>query len=306
MHNLVILGAGPAGLTASIYASRYNVKHIVIGSEAGGYLNEIHKIENYPGFEKISGIELGKKMLKHAEMFNGPISNATVSDIKMLGDGFELTTDKETYKAKNIIYSTGTSCKKLKIPGEKQLFGRGVSYCATCDGPFFKGKEVAVVGGANSAAMAALMLSEYAKKVYIVYRKDVLRCAPSYADKIEKTKNIEVFYRTTLKKIEGEKRVENIILSSPPKPDKKKRIDGVFIEIGSEPKLENILKLGVQVNEKGFIVTNPDQSTNIPGFYAAGDISTNSNGFRQIITAAAEGAVAALAVFDRIKNTKND
>ncbi len=301
MHDLIILGAGPAGLTASIYASRYNIKHIVIGSEAGGYLNEIHKVENYPGVEEIAGIELSEKMVKHAEICNDPIKKESISDIKILKEGFELITDKEKYMAKNIIYSIGTSCKKLGIPGEAQLFGRGVSYCATCDGPFFKEKKVAVVGGANSAAMAALMLSEYAKKVFLIYRKGVLRCDPSYIEKIEKTKNIEVVYHSTLKKIEGEEQVENIVLCNPPKPDKKKRIDGVFIEIGSKPNCDKILKLGIQVDKKGFIVTNPDQSTNIPGFYAAGDISTNSNGFRQIITAAAEGAIAALTVFDRTK-----
>lgn len=306
MQDLLILGAGPAGLTASIYASRYNVDHLVIGSEIGGYLNEIHKVENYPGFEKISGVELGQKMIGHVEAFNGKIRNETVFGVRQENGIFQLKTDKDEYEAKNIIYSIGTSCKKLRIPGEKDLLGKGVSYCATCDGPFFKGKKVAVVGGANSAAMAALMLSEYAEKVSIIYRRGALRSAPSYIDKIEKTKNIEVLYNTTLKKILGKNRVEKIILCNLPKPDREVKMDGVFIEIGSQPNCDNIVKLGVEMNEEGYIVTKPDQSTSLLGFFAAGDITTNSNNFRQIITAAAEGAVAALSVFDRLKDASND
>ncbi|MEA2006893.1 MAG: FAD-dependent oxidoreductase [Patescibacteria group bacterium] len=306
IQDLLILGAGPAGLTASIYASRYNIDHLVIGSEVGGYLNEIHKVENYPGFEKISGLELGQKMIGHAESFNGKVRRETVLEIRQKDGIFQLKTDKEEYKARNIVYSIGTSCKKLRIPGEKELLGKGVSYCATCDGPFFKGKSVAVVGGANSAAMAALMLSEYAKKVFVIYRRGVLRSAPSYIDKIEKTKNIEVLYHTTLKKILGKDRVEKVLLCNPPKQDKQMDMDGVFIEIGSQPNCDNIVELGVEMNEKGYIVTKPDQSTSLAGFFAAGDITTNSNNFRQIITAAAEGAVAALSVFDRLKDTNNE
>lgn len=306
MQDLLILGAGPAGLTASIYASRYNVKHLVIGSEVGGYLNEIHKVENYPGYKNISGVELGKKMIEHAESFNGKIKNETVFGIRQAKGFFELKTDKGEYSAKNIIYSIGTSCKKLRIPGEEDLLGKGVSYCATCDGPFFKGKRVAVVGGANSAAMAALLLSEYAEKVFMIYRKGVLRSAPSYIDKIEKTKNIKILYHTTLKKIAGSERVEKVLLCNPPNPDRYMKMDGVFIEIGSQPNCNNIVKLGVEMNEKGYIVTKPDQSTSVPGFFAAGDITTNSNNFRQIITATAEGAIAALSVFDRLKDISNE
>lgn len=298
MQDLIILGAGPAGLSASIYASRYNIKHLLISKEPGGYLNEIHKVENYPGFMEISGMELSQKMIQHAEAFNSEIVRETVVEIEKTQNGFELKTEKNSYETRNLIYAIGTSCKKLHIPGEDALLGRGVSYCATCDGPFFKDKEVFVVGGGNSAAMAALMLAEHAKQVTIIYRKNQLRCAPSYADRIAKKQNIKVLFDTTLKKIIGKDRVEEIVLCNPPNPDRNEKADGVFIEIGSTPNCQTILNLGIEVDEKGFIKTNPDQSTNIPGLYAAGDITTNSNGFRQIITAAAEGAVATLAVFE--------
>lgn len=298
MYDLIILGSGPAGLSASIYASRYNVKHLVISKEPGGYLNEIHKVENYPGFVEISGMELGQKMTEHAETFNSKIVREIVLDVEKLEDGFKVKTDKNSYEARKVIYAIGTSCKKLHIPGEEEFLGKGVSYCATCDGPFFKGKEVFVVGGGNSAAMAALMLAEHAKKVTIIYRKDKLRCAPSYIDRINKKENINVLFGTTLKRVMGKDRIEEVLLCNPPHTDRNEKADGVFIEIGSTPNCEIILNLGIEVDEKGFIKVNPDQSTNIPNFYAAGDITTNSNGFRQIITAASEGAIAALAVFE--------
>ena len=298
----MILGAGPAGLSASIYASRYNVEHVLIGAEKGGYLNEIHKIENYPGFTSVTGMELSNSMVAHAEHFNGGVVEGVVQKIQREDDSFELETDKEVYGAKNIIYSIGTTHRRLEIPGENELLGKGVSYCATCDAPFFKEKEVFVIGGGNSAAMAALLLAEHAKKVTLVYRGKELRCAPTYTEKMENHEKIEILYHTTLKKIGGENKVETVLLCNPPAPDREVFAEGVFIEIGSKPNCEMILKLGIDVNERNFIKTKADQSTNVPGFYAAGDITTNSNGFRQIVTAASEGAIAALSVFERLKN----
>jgi len=306
MKDLIILGTGPSGLSASIYASRYRIDHLVIGAELGGYLNEIHKIENYPGFDSISGAELSNRMIEHAKSSGSQIVQETVMDIKRKKGHFEITTDKNKYLSRSLIYSIGTQCKKLNIPGEKDLLGKGVSYCATCDGPFFKGKNVIVVGGANSAAMAALLLAEHAKKVTIIYRKKQMRCAPSYLEKIEKNPKIDIYYNTTLKKIQGDTRVENAILCSPPKPDRTFEVDGVFIEIGSSPNCDIIARIGVETNKKGFIVTNSDQSTSVDGVFAAGDITTNSNSFRQIVTATAEGAIAALSVFAQLKNSKKN
>ncbi len=301
MYDLIILGAGPAGLTASIYASRYGIDHVLIGAEIGGYLNEIHKVENYPGFPSIAGLGLAQKMEEHVRSFGDYIRQGAIKNITRTEKGFELETEKKkTYLAKHLIYSIGTTCRKLNIPGEDDFLGKGVSYCATCDGPFFKKKDVIVIGGGNSAAMAALMLSEYAKTVTIVYRRELLRCTPAYADKIEKIGNITVLYNTIVEEINGETAVHSVALKIKEKRSNFKT-DGVFIEIGSEPNREIISRLNIMTDEFGYIITKPDQSTNVPGFYAAGDITTNSNGFRQIITAASEGAIAVLSVFESIK-----
>ncbi|MEA1926117.1 MAG: FAD-dependent oxidoreductase [Patescibacteria group bacterium] len=301
MYDLIILGAGPAGLTASIYASRYGIDHVLIGAETGGYLNEIHKVENYPGLPSIAGFDLAQKMKEHVESFGDYIRQGTIRNITRTEKGFELETEKKkTYLAKHLIYSIGTTCRKLNILGEDDFLGKGVSYCATCDGPFFKKKDVIVIGGGNSAAMAALMLSGYAKTVTIVYRRELLRCDPAYADKIEEAGNITVLYNTVVEEINGKMAVQSVILKTKGKKSTFKT-DGVFIEIGSDPNREIISKLNVMTDKFGYVITKPDQSTNVPGFYAAGDITTNSNGFRQIITAASEGAIAALSVFENIK-----
>jgi len=301
--DLIILGAGPAGFSASIYASRYKINHLVLGAEVGGYLNEIHKIENYPGFESVGGMELAQKMAGHAKALGGEIVQSEIKAIKSGVDGFEIVTDKKTYLAKNIIYSIGTSAQKLNIPGEKEFLGKGVSYCATCDGPFFKNKKVVVVGGGNSAIMAVMILAQYAQKVTLFYRgeKSKLSAAPIYIEQTEKMPNVEIVCCTNLKEIKGENKVTSLLLDNPFQGSAEVLTDGVFIEVGSAPNIALIKDLGVELDARGFIKVNSDQSTQLPGFFAAGDITTNSNGFRQIITACAEGAVAVQGVFLKLK-----
>lgn len=302
IYDLIILGSGPAGLSASIYASRYKINHLVIGSEIGGYLNEIHKVENYPGFESISGIELAQKMAAHAKFFGAEIKQEIIERIEKKDGGFEIKTNAGNYQAKFLIYSIGTSARKLGIPGEDEFKGRGVSYCATCDGPFFKDKNVVVVGGANSAAVAALMLAEHATKVTLFYRGEKVRCTPTYAQQMEKNPKIEVVCCTNLKEIKGENKVEKIMLDNPYNGNNEFETDGVFIEVGSNPNNSLITALGVETDETGYIKTKPDQSTNLEKFFAGGDITTNSNGFRQIITATAEGAIAVYSVYEKMKS----
>ena len=305
MKKLAILGAGPAGMTASIYASRYKVDHFFIGSEIGGYLNEIHKIENYPGISSISGFELSQKMKEHVETLGSNIIQESVVGIKKIENGFEIETEKEKYQAENIIFSIGTVFRRINIPGEKELTGKGVSYCATCDGPFFKNKKVVVVGGGNSAAVAALILSEYASHVDLIYRNNELSCTPTFKEQLEKTENVGIIYSSNVTEIKGETKVEKIILDKEFNGSNELPVDGIFIEIGSDPNVNLLDSLNVALDEKKYIITKPDQSTNVDGFFAAGDITTNSNGFRQIITAAAEGAIAALAVYEKIKSEQN-
>jgi thioredoxin reductase (NADPH) len=300
--DVIIVGAGPAGLSASIYASRYKIDHVIIGSQPGGFMNETQIIENYPAFSSISGAELSIKMKEHVESLGAEIILEEVTEIEKIENGFKVKTFLgKKMEAKKILYAIGTKHRTLGIPGEKELTGKGISYCATCDGPFFKDKKVVVVGGGNSAGSAATILSQYASGVTVFYRKEKPPMLPSYLDELERNPKMELICCTNLKSINGGDKVESITLDNSYQNKEDFEVDGVFIEIGSDPKTELAEKVGVKLDKKGFIITNPDQSTSLEGFYAAGDITTNSNYFRQIIVAASEGAVAALAIFEAIK-----
>jgi thioredoxin reductase (NADPH) len=304
IYDLIIIGSGPAGLAASIYASRYKMSYLAIGKEPGGQANEAHKIENWPGTISISGFELLKKMREHTEKLGGKIVMDSVSSVKKNGDVFEVTTHAGQYQAKNIILALGMEYRKLQIPGETEFKGKGVSYCPTCDAAFFKDKVVAVAGGGNSAGSAALLLAEYASKVFLIYRGGQLKVDPAYQEKISGNGKIEVVYSTNIKEIKGDKAVEKIILDKKYNESDELAAQGVFIEIGSEPGVEIAKQLGVETDGQGFIKVNADQSTNVEGVYAAGDATTGSNKMRQIITAAAEGAVAAGSVYKTIQLKK--
>jgi len=301
IYDLIIIGSGPAGLAASIYASRYKIDHLAIGKEPGGQANEAHQIENWPGTLSISGFELLRKMREHAEKLGAKILMDSVSNVMREGDVFKTTTHTAQYESKHIILAVGMEYKKLQIPGEVEFKGKGVSYCPTCDASFFKDKTVAVVGGGNSAGSAALLLAEYANKVYVVYRGDKLKVDPAYQEKISRNEKIEVVYNTNIKEIRGDRAVEKIVLDRSWQDKSELEVQGVFIEIGSEPGVELTKQLGVETDEQGFIKVNPDQSTNISCVYAAGDATTGSNKMRQILTAAAEGAVAASSIYKKLQ-----
>lgn len=301
IYDLIIIGAGPAGLAASVYASRYKINHLVIGKEPGGQAVEAHNVENWPGTRSISGFDLTKNMREHAESLGGKIVMDSVSNISRGDAGFDLTTHTDQYKAKNIILALGMEYKKLSIPGEEEFKGKGVSYCPTCDAAFFQDKIVAVAGGGNSAASAAQLLSKYASKVYIIYRGDKLKIDPAYLENFAKNEKIEIIYGTNIKEIKGNQTVEKISLDKKYNDMDELEIQGVFIEIGSEPGVELVKQLGIDSDDQGFIKVNSDQSTNIPSVYASGDATTGSNKMRQMITAAAEGAVASASVYKKLQ-----
>jgi thioredoxin reductase (NADPH) len=303
IYDLIIIGAGPAGLTASIYASRYKMKHLVFAKEPGGQMNEIHKIENWPGEISISGFELARRMVEQAKNLGAEIKSESIVKIEKGSGGFKIFSSTGEYSAKNVIFTIGTEYKTLNIPGEKEFKGKGVSYCATCDAAFFKGKTVSVVGGGNSAAAATLLLAEYAEKIYLIYRGEKLKCDPAFQEKISASEKIEVIFDTNVREIRGEdgNKVDKVVLDKKYNDSEDLEVQGVFVEIGSEPGIELLRPLGVETDEKNFIKVGPDNETNVPGIYAAGDVTTGSNGMRQIITAAAEGAVAAGSVYRKLQ-----
>jgi thioredoxin reductase (NADPH) len=297
------MGAGPGGLGAAVYCARYNLKTLVIGKLLGGYAAEAHLVENYLGFKSIPGIELSQKFKEHADSLGAKILlGIDVVSVKKSGKGFEVTSsENKKYSCKAIAVALGTQRRKLECANEEKFLGKGVSYCASCDAPLFKDKTVAVVGGSDAAGTTALMLTEHAKKVYIIYRKEELRAEPITKKRIDQNKKIEIIYKTCVKELKGEGKLESVILDKEGKTSELK-MDGLFIEIGSTPSTVIMKELGVEVTEEGYIKVKEDMSTSAAGVYAAGDITTASNGFRQIITAAAEGAVAANSIFRYLKS----
>lgn len=306
IYDLIIIGAGPAGLTASIYASRYQIKHLIIGAQLGGAMAWASQIENYPGFGKIAGLELAKKMAAQAKGLGAEIKLTEVTKLTKLTQGIFAVKigDNQTLKTKAVILATGTKRQELKIPGEKEYLGKGVSYCTTCDAAFFKDKVVAVVGGANAAVMGALHLAQMAGKVYLIYRKKPLRADPIWVERATKNPKIEIIYETNLTEIQGDgHKVTGIGLDKTYQNQKTINLDGVFIEIGGLPGTDLARSIGVELDQKGFVKVQPDMSTNIKGVFAAGDIANLHGELQQIITACAEGAIAAHSVYKYLKQT---
>jgi len=300
LYDLIIIGAGPAGLSASIYASRYKLENLIIGSEIGGQVVEAAEIENYAGFNSISGRDLMKKFQEQTGNLGAKIIQAEAEKMEKINDIFEISIGTEKkYKAKSVILALGMNPRKMNIPGEEEFIGKGVSYCATCDAMFFTNKTVAVIGGGDSAAVAAIHLSDFADKIYLIHRGR-MRFKPALAEQIEQNGKIEIVGSTGIKEIKGDQKVENIVYESE-KGKKEISVQGVFVEIGAVPKIAITKDLGIKVDEQEYIIVNQAQETNIENVYAAGDVTTGSNKFRQIITAVAEGAVAAGSAYKQLK-----
>ena len=298
LYDIAIVGSGPASFSASIYASRYRLKNIIFGRQMGGTISDTHKVCNYPGVSDISGLELATRMYEQTKEQGAEISLESVKDIKKENNIFKLITDADKeYYSKTVIIATGTKRNKLALPREELFLGKGLSYCATCDGMFYKDKVVAVIGGSNAATMAASMLSDIAEQVYIIYRGTELRGEPAWIEVVETKKNITVLFETLVIGLEGTDRLERVKLSKAYKNSSYLDVDGVFVEIGSEPNIVLPMKLGLELDERQYIKVQKDQSTNIEGIWAAGDCTTASNDFRQVVTAVAEGAIAANSIY---------
>ncbi len=299
-YDLIIIGGGCAGYPAAVYASRFNLKTLVIAKEQGGLITTTHLVENYPGFISLSGPELADKLQKHVEANNVPIENDIVKSVEKLENHFIIKTDimEKEYKAKAIILATGTKHKHLNANGENEFQGRGVSYCATCDGPFFKNKIVGIVGGSDSAAKEAMVLSQNSSKVYMFVRSK-LKAEPINADRIKKIENVEIIEGVNIAEIKGDKKVSHVILDNEQKID----LEGLFIAIGMLPQNELAKSLGCDLNEKGEIKIDRLSKTNIDGVFAAGDVTDAE--WKQGIIASAEGSVAAYSAYEYIHKTFN-
>jgi thioredoxin reductase (NADPH) len=298
-YDLIIIGAGAAGMTAGIYASRYQLKNAIIGDLVGGLTTEAHKIFNWPGDPGISGFELTNKMADHVRQSEGEIISDLVTDIEPQADNSFIIKTKsgKSISTKRILFTSGTKHRKLDVPREEELSGKGVAYCATCDGPFFKGRDVIMVGGGNSVISAALYLVDVAAKVYVVCRGAALKGEPVWRDELIKRSNVSVLYETNITGFIGQDKLEAVTLDKAFMNSNELKADGLFVEIGLIPQTELFKKLGGEVDQFGYIKVKPDMSTNIKNVYAAGDSTDASNNFHQIVTACSEGAVAADAIY---------
>lgn len=298
-YDMIVIGAGPAGLTAGIYGGRQGSSVLMLDKgPAGGLGLEVPMMENYPGFEMIAGMSLVTKMKKQATAVAELREMEEVKEIEK-GDVFTVKTSRDTYTASAIIFATGSKHRQLGVPGENELLGRGVCYCATCDGPLYKGRKVLMVGGGNSAAQEAVFLKNIGCDVSIVHRRDELRADKYLQDKLREME-IPVIWNSVVKEIGGDERVEEVIIHNRVTGrDETLKVDGVFISIGEEPLNQLAVDLGVEVDKGGYIITDKSQRTNVPLVYAAGDIT---GGLNQWVTACAEGAIAATYAYREIQS----
>lgn len=305
IYDLIIVGGGPAGITAGIYASRYKLKALLITKNWGGQISrKAVPIENYPGFKKISGLELIEKLKNHLKEYEIETKEEEVIKIEKINLNFKiLTKSGEEFESKAVILATGADPRPLKVPGEKEFVGKGVSYCVSCDGPFFKDKVVAVIGGGNAGFEAAIALAQFAKKIYILEYGEKVKADIENQERAKKTGKVKIITNVALKGIKGKNFVEEIVFEDRKTGQEKSlKLDGIFIEIGSVP-ASAIAKDLVELNERGEIKVDFETlKTKTEGLFAAGDV--NEGKFKQIITAAGEGAKAALAAYEYLKPKK--
>jgi len=293
MYDLIIVGSGPAGLTAAIYARRAEKSVLVIEKETfGGEITHSPKVENYPGFNELSGNELAEKLLEQAMNLGAEIEMDTVTGVEGQGP-FTVRGENADYEGKTLIVASGSKHRRLGVPGEEELTGNGVSYCAVCDGPFYKGRSVAIIGGGNSALQQAVMMSEYCTKVTICQNLDFLTGEKKLQDILATRDNVEIILGVTVDHLEGEEELSAVVLNKEATGEKITiKPDGLFIAVGQAPENEPF-KSVCDLDDWGYIISDESCTTKTPGVYAAGDCRTKS--IRQIVTATGDGAVSALA-----------
>lgn len=293
IYDLIVIGGGPSGYTAALYATRAGLDTLVLEKiSAGGQMGQTTQIDNYPGFDQgIDGYELGERMQAGAEHFGAKTELAEVLSVELAQDIKRIETNGGTYLSRSVILATGAEHKHLGVEKEEQYVGRGVAYCAACDGMFYKGKTVAVVGGGNSAAADAMILSRICEKVILIHRRDSLRATKIYHDPLMKTENVEFRWNSTVYRLLGEERISGVELKDVNTGQiSNLKVDGLFISVGRSPST-GLFQGQVELDKNGYIIADESTRTNLPGVFAVGDVRTKV--LRQIITAAADGAVAA-------------
>ena len=292
VYDMIVVGGGPGGYTAALYGARAGLRVAVLEKlSAGGQMALTHMIDNYPGFpEGVDGFELGQRMQQQAERFGAKTVYATVTKLELLPEPKRVETSEGIFEAKTVVLATGAGPKELGLPKEKELVGRGVAYCAACDGMFYRGKTVVVVGGGNSAAADALLLSRVAKKVILVHRRDTLRATKIYHEPLMKAENVEFHWNSVVEEFLHGNKVTGVRLRNTLSGEESVvEADGVFISIGRKPATE-LLAGQLELDESGYVIAGEDTQTSIPGVYAVGDMRTKK--LRQIVTAVADGAIA--------------
>jgi alkyl hydroperoxide reductase subunit F len=299
-YELIIVGAGPAGITASIYAARKKMNFLVITKDIGGQTALSGEVENYTGYQYITGFDLAEKFNEHLAQFNIELKFEEVASIVKTDKEFQVITNRDVYRARAIIIATGARPKMLNVPGEIEFKNRGVTYCATCDAPLFAEKDVAVIGGGNSALDATLQLMKIANKIYLITIHSQFRGDNIMFEKIRDSKKVSILYNTRTLEILGDQMVKGLRVTVG-KEDKILHVQGIFIEIGYVPN-SYVVKDLVSLNELGEIIVDNHNSTNVPGIFAAGDVTNTP--YKQIIVAAGEGAKASLSAFEFLSRSK--
>ncbi len=298
-YDLVIIGSGAAGLSAAVYAGRYRMKTLVIGKDFGGETSRAGKIENWPGTKSIDGYELMTAMKEHAKSLGAEVINGEVTGVSKEGECFKVVTAKKEFKTLNVLFAVGSERRRLGKPNEKELTGKGVHFCITCDGPVYGGKTIAVVGGGDASVKGINLAAEYAGKIYfLVMDKKIIAEPINYEHMLKLGDKVEVLLETQVEEIVGKNSLEKIVLNKEFNGSRDLVIDGLFVEIGAIPNVHLAKQLGVELDEKGFIKADNMMKTNIPGVFAAGDTVNLFGRFKQDITASAMGAVAATSAYE--------